>query len=261
MRIRRPGAAAAELRAEAAGLRDEVARLRDRVARKDRRIAELRGRLEGRDLGYLFVVTYGRSGSTLLNGLLNAIPGYLLRGENGDALRHLHAFHTGLVSHKQEHAGARTPIRPWFGIGGFDPARSHAAVRHLVLETVLRPTPETRVTGFKEIRWARPDLAAYVAWLRDVFPGARFVVNTRDHAAVLASKWWADADPDRAARGLAEIEGRMLALVDELGDAAYHVHYDEYVADPRSLRGLYAWLGEEYDEALVREVMAKRHSY
>ena len=33
------------------------------------------------DFGYLFVVTYGRSGSTLLMGLLNSIPGYLIRGE------------------------------------------------------------------------------------------------------------------------------------------------------------------------------------
>src|SRR3954464_1127587 len=36
-----------------------------------------------RDLpGFVFVVTYGRSGSTLVQGLLNALPGTLVRGEN-----------------------------------------------------------------------------------------------------------------------------------------------------------------------------------
>ena len=41
------------------------------------------------------------------------------------------------------------------------------------------------MTGFKEIRWHGADLAEYVAWLRQLFPGARFVVNTREHADVL----------------------------------------------------------------------------
>ena len=35
-----------------------------------------------RELDYVFVMTYGRSGSTLLMGILNSIPGWLLRGEN-----------------------------------------------------------------------------------------------------------------------------------------------------------------------------------
>jgi hypothetical protein len=37
----------------------------------------------------IFVVTYGRSGSTLLQGVLNGIPGFLIRGENKDIVGHL----------------------------------------------------------------------------------------------------------------------------------------------------------------------------
>ena len=125
-------------------------------------------------------------------------------------------------------------------------------------ETVLRPQEDTRVTGFKEIRWYHPDLEEYVAWLREVFPGARFLVNTRNHADVLKSKWWAEGE-DKSGH-LADIERRILALADTLGDAAYHVHYDDYVADPTVLRGLFDWLGEEFDEATVRATMAVRHS-
>ena len=33
-----------------------------------------------RDLDYVFVVTYARSGSTLLQALLNACPGVQIRG-------------------------------------------------------------------------------------------------------------------------------------------------------------------------------------
>ena len=39
--------------------------------------------------GFVFVVTYGRSGSTLLQNVLNTIPGYCIRGENANTLAHL----------------------------------------------------------------------------------------------------------------------------------------------------------------------------
>ena len=212
------------------------------------------------DLGYLFVVTYGRSGSTLLLGLLNSIPGYLLRGENLDAVHHLWRFHSTVATKAANghHRARRKPTHPFFGISDFPVETSIAGIRRLVVDTLLRPEPGTRVTGFKEIRWAQPDLEEYVAWLREVFPGARFVVNTRDNAAVLQSKWWAKGGDKTEV--LAEIEERLLALAADLGDAAYHVHYDDYVADPTVLRGLFEWLGEPFDEERVRATLAVRHS-
>ena len=211
-------------------------------------------------LRYLFVVTYGRSGSTLLMGLLNAIPGYLIRGENWDALAHLYRFHQTLAegSRRWDPARLRQRTHPFFGAADFPERRSHARTRDLVVDTVLRPKDDTRVTGFKEIRWYREDLEDYVAWLREVFPGARFVVNTRDHEEVRRSGWWAKR-PENA-EALPAIEARILALAAGLGDAAHHVHYNDYVADPTQLRGLYDWLGEPFDETAVRAVLATRHS-
>jgi hypothetical protein len=212
------------------------------------------------DLEYLFVVTYGRSGSTLLMGVLNTLPGYLLRGENRDALHHLFLFDKTMrtESARAPRRRLRQPTHPFFGIGDYPQERAVRQLRRLVTDTVLRPNEDTRVTGFKEIRWYHEDLEEYVAWLREVFPGARFVVNTRDHADVLRSKWWAKG-ADKTER-LAEIEQRLLALADALGDAAYRVHYDDYVADPAVLRGLFDWLGEPFDEDTVRATMAVKHS-
>jgi hypothetical protein len=235
-------------------LREQNAKLRRRLQRLQRGSRD--------DLGYLFVVTYGRSGSTLVAGLLNTLPGYLIRGENRDALHHLYRFHRTLVaeSAKGPKANLRKKTHPFWGIADFPAEKSLTGIRQLVLDTVLRPKPETRVTGFKEIRWYHEDLEDYVAWLREVFPGARFLVNTRAHESVLKSKWWAEGDAEHNAAHLAEIEGRMLALAESLGDAAYRIHYDDYVADPGVLRGMFAWLGEEFDEEKVRATMAVRHS-
>lgn len=209
---------------------------------------------------YLFVVTYGRSGSTLLSGLLNAIPGYVIRGENADALRHLYDFHTTLMTEKERRPRSGKPTHPSFGIGGVPRDLLTERTRDLVLDTVLRPHRRTRVTGFKEIRWWREDLEGYVSWLREVFPGARFLINTRDHESVLKSAWWARGDRQQKAEHLADFESRILALGDDLGDAAYRIHYDDYTADPTALRGLYEWLGEPWDEAAVRRTLAVRHA-
>ena len=213
-----------------------------------------------RPLDYLFVVTYGRSGSTLLMGLLNSIPGYLIRGENWDAVHHLFRFHQTLAEGSQRWNAARLRQRthPFFGAADFPVNKAYRRTRELVVDTVLRPRDDTRVTGFKEIRWYHDDLEEYVAWLRRVFPGARFVVNTRAHDEVLRSGWWAKRPENAAA--LPAVEARILAVADSLGDAAYRVHYNDYVTRPTVLRGLFDWLGEPFDEAAVHTVLETRHS-
>ena len=85
----------------------------------------------------------------------------------------------------------------------------------------------------------------------------RFTVS--DLEAVARSKWWA-RDPDALTK-LREMERTFVEAIADLGDAAYRVHYDDYVADPGVLRGLFEWLGEDYDEERVRAVMDVRHSY
>jgi hypothetical protein len=249
----------ARSRRQLAQAQDENARLRRRLRRRESRD----------DLGYLFVMTYGRSGSTLLQGVLNSIPGYLIRGENRQVLQHLHRFHVRAVKQRglQRRAqrrqnrpvGGDATTHPFYGMDNFPVNRSLAGARRLALDTLLRPERGTRVTGFKEIRWGDEHVADFVDWLRLVFPDARFVVNTRDLAAVSRSKWWAEV-PDAVAR-LAAREQRILAVAEDLGDAAFRVHYDDYVDNPQALKPLFDWLGEEFDEARIRAVMDVPHSY
>ena len=212
------------------------------------------------DVEHVFVMTYGRSGSTLLMGVLNSIPGYLIRGENRHAMRHLYDFHRcGLAERDRvDPRRASQPTHPWFGIESFDEQASLRHIRGLAEATLLRPEPDTRVTGYKEIRWYDEDLPDYLAFLRQVFPGARFVLNTRHLPDVAASNFWTHKD-DPLGR-LEVIEDRMLRAAAGLGDAVHRVHYDDYVADPTALRSLFDWLGEPWDEERVRAILAVRHS-
>ena len=214
-------------------------------------------------LGYLFIVTYGRSGSTLLQGLLNSIPGYLLRGENRGALYRLYEYHATLLRARDQFARAAdlTSRDSYYGIDEYAAATAISQMRALVLRTLLRPAPETRVVGFKEIRWWQKDWQDYLAFLQQLFPGARFVFNTRDHAGVAKSKWWGRQPEEQVLAQLAQHEARLDEMAGHLGPNAYRVHYDEYVADPDVLKGLFAWLGEPFDRAAVDEVMGVKHSF
>lgn len=244
--------------------RDELAA---RVQQLEGRVAELT-RPARDDLGFVFIVTYGRSGSTLLQGLLDSTPGWLVRGENAGSVYHLFTHYRLITERPQSTPKPRPsdPTSPWFGLDGYPRDRAVREMRALVLDTILRPAPDTRVTGFKEIRWQSADLLDYLRFLQELFPGARFIHNTRDHAKVVAS-WqkkgggWAGKDDAAQLVEVDRIETLQRAALAELGDAAYQVHFDDYVADVGRLRGLFDWLGEEYDEQRLRTVLEKQHSY
>ena len=211
---------------------------------------------------YVFVVTYGRSGSTLLQGILSATPGVVIRGENGGVIQHLFAFHETVTRHRDRLAreDVLPPSHPWWGVDGYPDATALRDIRTLLLDTVLRPDADTKLVGFKEIDWPSERLDQLLAFIRAVFPGARFVLNTRDLERVAASKWWS-RNPDAMAE-LTAMEERYVAALSALGDDAWRrVHYDDWVSDPTRLRGLFDWLGIDFDEVRAREVLEVRHSY
>ena len=49
------------------------------------------------DYSYIFIVTYAKSGSTLLQSLINAAPGVDIKGENTNALYHLYKSYASLA--------------------------------------------------------------------------------------------------------------------------------------------------------------------
>jgi hypothetical protein len=250
--------------ARATAARDDLARRAENLAAQleaARASADVAAGRDRTDLDYVFVVTYGRSGSTLLAGILSSSPGVMIRGENGGVLQDLFRYHQTMTHHRDRLARA-DPLpahHPWWGIDEYRDESAYRDFRALLLDTVLHPAPDTRLVGFKEITWLPEQLPELLEFTAHVFPGARFILNTRNLADVAQSKWWA-RNPDAMAE-LTAMEQRYVDALDGLGDAGYRVHYDDYVADPTVLRGLFTWLGLEFDETRVREVMAVPHSY
>jgi hypothetical protein len=212
-------------------------------------------------LRWVFILTYGRSGSTLLQGLLTRTPGVLIRGENGGVLRDLFGFHRTAMHHRRRLTRylPRDPLFPWYGIDGFPEDESLRLIRRLFVDTVIRPRPDTELAGFKEIRWAGEDAEDFVEFVRQVFPGAKFVFNTRDLDQVARSGWWADR-PD-ALEEVTRQHAQLAAIAASLGDDCFHIHYNDYVSAPDGLQPLFEWLGIPWDEDMVRDALTQSHSY
>ena len=221
--------------------------------------------LTGPEGGYVFIVTYGRSGSTLLQNLLNSLPGYCIRGENAFSLFHLSRAWEAVEMaepmrgmRKRGNPSAQT--HPWYGAERVDPDSYGRALAETFVREVIRPDPETRVAGFKEIRYhtQKPHFPQHLNFIHRFFPRARFIFNTRDHDAVARSGWWANQEPDHVSRLLTGAEALYADYLKVHPDRGIHLHYDTYAKDPEALRPLFDFLGETYDSDLVTRVMEER---
>lgn len=215
--------------------------------------------------GYVFVVTYGRSGSTLLQNLLNSIPGYCIRGENAGTLSHL-ARAWQMVDDEEAMRGARASgvatdtTHPWYGAELMRPAVYGRALADVFAREILHLPKGVKVAGFKEIRYHiqpwlfRPSLQ----FLRAFFPQARFIFNTRNHDAVAKSGWWAEIPKATVLAKLVEAETLFDAWIANHPSRCLKLHYDDYVGQPEALRPLFDFLREPFDAAQVASVLDQR---
>ena len=222
-----------------------------------------------KDLQFVTVVTYGRTGSTVIQAALNALPGVLVRGENYAAFRGLQAYVQSIAETADRHHAGR-PSNPWFGSAKLDPNEVVTDIRRHVVDTVLRPRPSTAWLGFKEIRYEPGHFASYdlllsyLLFLDTLFPGIRYVVNVRDPESAARSGWWPDhGDPIAA---LAQTRAWLAEAVEDLTrmlgtGRAVLLDYDTWTDSPAALAEAFASVGLPRDEAAVRTAMGERLSH
>jgi hypothetical protein len=218
----------------------------------------------------VLIVTYGRTGSTLLMGVLNAIPGVLVRGENMNLCLGLFAALESLRVARQQHGhDAQDSTKPFFGAERLDESAFLADARAM-LRRQLVPAERTdvRCWGFKEIRYTpaalrkgvAPGLPQYLDFLAALMPAPAFVFLTRDHAQVLDSAFWKNREESEAVSAIAAFEEKARKWSQGRKDC-FWIDYAAMIAGPRRLQSLFDFLGAEYDERAVAAVMSREHSY
>lgn len=213
----------------------------------------------------VFVVTYGRSGSTLLQNLLNSLPGYLVRGENENLLASfVRAWDTVRRSTQardmRAEARTTTPQHPWFGYEEVSAQSLGETLAQSFTQTVLRPADTTRVIGFKEIRWhADPALfPVMLDFLQRFFPDAQFIFNIRDHDQVVQSGWWKHMNEDAVRRQLEQAERLYSDFVATHPDRCITMSYNRYIAGVDAWRPLFQFLDEPFAPDVVSTVLGNQ---
>ena len=219
---------------------------------------------------YVVVVTYGRSGSTLVQGLLNTLPRTVVRGENGfyllelframaaaRALRTAHLRHAPRASHSA-----------FYGLHEIRPRTFIASTRALVTGHLLGsfPAAEVDVLGFKEVRWDRiapEETEDFFGYLDRVFPGCRYVLNQRDHDQVAGSGFWQDRDRDEVTTAIRRTEEIQEFLRSTRPERVLDLRYEELtspdpaVSDAR-LQALAAFVHGSCDDELLAQLRETR---
>jgi hypothetical protein len=215
--------------------------------------------MEARTAEPLFLLGCGRSGTTLLQRVLNSHGEVVLYGEHGGFLRgiaeaYFFAAESELIATEQwttnrvcrDRAEVRAELRDprlWPGWSNwYDRAALDQSYRSFV-ESLFRD-PTARYWGFKEIRYGKQDRV--IDFLRALYPTARLVFVVRNPLDVVASQWVAFAP-----RGAPESVARKWIMQNEsfLQHSRLHpkkstiVRYEDLIRpDSGRLESLLGWL-------------------
>jgi len=217
----------------------------------------------------VLVLTYGRTGSTLLTGVLNAIPGVLVRGENQNMFAGLYQGYRRLRSTREKYGeNAHSPTSPFFGTHRLCEQRYLSHARELARDQLVTGSPrQVSVYGFKETRYTRAlleedgvgPLAPYLDFLAELFPDPAFIVLTRNHGDVAASSFWRRMAEDEARRQMTLFDQDIADWSASRTDV-FRVDYDAALAADRPYGALFDFLQVPYREQAVRDVLNVQHS-
>ena len=217
----------------------------------------------------VYVVTYGRSGSTLLTGYLSHLPGFDLKGEN-------YLFPLPLADAESRLADAcalrygnrENPASPWYGSHQFSLVQWKRDIKRAMLNQLYPFKPIPKTIGFKEIRWwYRMDERDYeqkLNWLVSVRRPGAIVFLTRNLDKTMAGAWWAKQSEEERAQsraGLEQFESLVTKYAAAHPDHSIHVTYEDFCADSKAAQRLCRMLGVRFREDVYKATLGERYSY
>ncbi len=212
----------------------------------------------------ILIITYGRSGSTLLQGILNSHEEVLLRGENHNFCQGLFQSYKALTKTHKFKLGT-VPTNPFFGSVFFDEEYYLSMVRKMVKNLLLGDqigNERIKCYGFKEVRYERiPQIfEEYLNFLKQIFPNPAFVINTRNKDDVLKSREKNNWRGNRSMESLEQAEKAFFNFIDNNPDCSFNITYEDVVSKTKRLSLLHSFLGLPYSEEKINKVLSIKHS-
>ncbi|HEV2602655.1 MAG TPA: sulfotransferase [Microvirga sp.] len=211
---------------------------------------------------FVVIVTYGRSGSTLLQTILQGMPGAFIRGENNNALYPLFRAYKRAYNTRYNKGTAPIPSNgPWYGADEIVPRRFGQRLAAAFIQDVLNPPPEARILGFKEIRFHDTEdgeMTEFLEFIAEYFKPCKLVFNTRRASDVARSSWWKDVEMRKVLTMVETLDEVYAAYVASHQDHAFLVRYEDYTRSPDTLAPLFEFLGEAYPAEHIRSALSQQ---
>ena len=220
------------------------------------------------DYNYLFIVTYGRSGSTILARLLNEDPTFLIRGENRNALRYLvrSMLLARSVAPTKSVFGDNVDD-PWYGASSIQIRDYQTALVNAFVAHVLAPKPRTRTIGFKEIRFGPPprgmddtEFDRYIETVLEVFPGSRIIFNIRPWEQVAKSAWYARSAPESVREFITTCDDRFMRAAERFPARTRVFSYENLKPSDEKLLELLSFAGSSLGASDIERVLSREVS-
>jgi len=218
----------------------------------------------------ILILTYGRTGSTLLMGILNTIPGVLIRGENMNICFNLFSTYTSLKITKEQHGKRPTdPTDPFYGADELDEKLFFRDAQILLKNQLVGNTKNNiECWGFKEIRYLPYNLGGienyklipYLDFLSKLMPNPFFIFLTRDISKVINSGFWKNHKPEEVVNQIKLFEEQAKKWTENKNNC-FWISYEDIVNKAQSLNKLFNLIGATYNEKLIDKVLSKEHSY
>lgn len=212
----------------------------------------------------VLIVTYGRSGSTLLMGILNSHEKIKILGENNDAYSQLSNFYMNMISGLQGNKACEQnhelygSVNSWYN--DFTVGHLKTCIQHMVC-SIIDPHNMHDIVGFKEIRYPshRDKIVTYLNVLHNMLD-CKFIFLTRDLKKVSISKWWAD-NPSACIEKLTKFESDIKQYMEDTKGVQqwHHITCEQLIEG--DVTGLFKFLGLDYDKKTVQNVLKVKHSY
>lgn len=218
---------------------------------------------------HVLIITYGRTGSTLLQGLLNTIDGCIVRGENLNFCLGLYHSYQSLQVLIQEKPTDTESTQAFFGAHLVNEESFLYDARNL-LKRQLSISSDTKTWGFKEIRYTpetnlkdihgKYDLGGYLSFLEKLLPNCAFVFLTRKHSDVIDSAFWKEKNVEKALSWITDFEKQAMQWSLKKSNCIW-IDYENIKQVSAGLKQLFDFLGAEFDPETVKKTLSTEHSY
>lgn len=218
----------------------------------------------------ILIVCYGRSGSTLLQGILNSIDSVFVKGENGNVFYHFYLAYRELHANVNRFVKSSESTHPWFGSCWFDEKRFlcdlRTLARNLLASDNTTQSKPFSTLGFKEIRYPGiDDPIPYIEFLVSIFDSPCIIHLTRNYldvaksqSAKLNSKM--DIPVDDIVSELERFDNRMLKLRNM--PYYFHIDYNEMINPSKeALAQMFIFIGADFRPSDIDTILGMPHSY